>query len=85
MFPVPRFAAIACGHLSWRRAPHARPLAVFGPVVGYVMPGMRMIATFFGHVINGRVRGSMVAPAGPDPGGLRAGLEQGLGVVRDRR
>ncbi|GAA1881329.1 hypothetical protein GCM10009715_29580 [Paeniglutamicibacter psychrophenolicus] len=58
MFLIPQVVAIACGHLSLRREPHARPIAVFGLVIGYMMLGMRVIVIIFGYMIIGRVPGA---------------------------
>lgn len=58
MLLIPQVVAIACGHLSLRREPNARPLAVFALVMGYLVLGMRVIVIIFGYLIIGRVPGS---------------------------
>ncbi|RAX48399.1 hypothetical protein DQ353_15075 [Arthrobacter sp. AQ5-05] len=72
---------------------------MFGPVIGHMMLGMRVIVIIFGYMFIGCVPGSwafcplparLLLPRCPPPRpvgsiGLRAGLEPGMGEVPDRR
>lgn len=57
MMLVPQLGAIVCGHLALKREPHARGMAIFGLVLGYLMLAFQLAAYLFMFVFIGGIPG----------------------------